>query len=540
MIELRDYQRKALNDLYTWFGEHQGNPCIEAPTGSGKSYLIAAFCKENLEANPDIRIVMATHTKELIVQDANALLTIWPEAPVGIFSAGLKAKEYSKPITIGGIQSMYLHASDFGKVDVFLVDEAHMIPTEGEGREGMYLTFINWLKAINPELTVIGFTATPYRLKTGMITDKPGIFSAPLIKTIGIRELQARGTLAQLRSKATKEELLKLTEHVRIQGGDFVEKDLQSAIDTDLTSRAVVEETLKRAVGRRHIMFFCCGIDHAEHIRDILRENGETAEAVSTRCSAEERDDIIRRFKFGDVRFLTNTAILTTGFDYPEIDCIVMMRPTMSPGLYMQEVGRGLRPKKESKDCLVLDFAGNIRMHGPVAEVRPPEARKNKRKGVAPSKICPQCDEIVAIQSHICPCCGYEWPKSDKSDEYHLYDDDINGKLLPSMKVGLWRWAVCKSRAGEDMVRATYQRSLVDRKEVNEYFLLWRTDIVGIKAQRLFFDIVKRAGLELLDYDTINDLIDALNKAKKPVAITYKINGKYYNVVDRIWEDGNV
>ena len=175
MIELRDYQRNALNALYAWFGEHQGNPCLEAPTGSGKSYLIAAFCKENLEANPGIRILMATHTKELIVQDAQALLNIWPEAPMGIYSAGLKRKENLNPITIGGIQSLYRHASDFGHIDVLLVDEAHMIPTSGTG---MYLTFIDHLKQYNPDLTVIGFTATPYRLKHGMITDKPAIFDA--------------------------------------------------------------------------------------------------------------------------------------------------------------------------------------------------------------------------------------------------------------------------------------------------------------------------------------------------------------------------
>lgn len=538
MIELRDYQRKALNDLYSWFGEHRGNPCIEAPTGSGKSYLIAAFCKENIEANPGIRIVMATHTKELIAQDAGALLDIWPEAPVGIYSAGLRKKEKDSPITVGGIQSMYRHASEFGHVDVLLVDEAHMIPVEGTG---MYLTFIKGLKEANPELTVIGLTATPYRLKHGMITDKPAIFDAPLIRTIGIRELQQRGTLAPLRSKATKEELLKLTEHARIQGGDYVEKDLQEAIDRDLTTRAVVDETLRRAGGRRHILFFCCGIDHAEHVRDILREKGETAETVSSRCSAEERDRIINAFKWGDIRFLTNTAILTTGFDYPEIDCIVMMRPTLSPGLYMQEVGRGLRPKTESTDCLVLDFAGNIRMHGPVADVRPPESRRAKRKAVAPSKICPQCDEIVALQSRVCPCCGYEWPKRDGREDYHLHDDDINGKMLPVMRVGLWRWTLCKSRAGEDMVRTTYQRSLTDTKEINEYFMLWRTDIVGMRAQRLFLDIVHRTGLEPTDYDTINDLLKALNESKRrPVAIEYRNNGRYSNVTDRIWEDAGV
>lgn len=531
MIELRDYQRNALNALYAWFGEHQGNPCLEAPTGSGKSYLIAAFCKENLEANPGIRILMATHTKELIVQDAQALLNIWPEAPMGIYSAGLKRKENLNPITIGGIQSLYRHASDFGHIDVLLVDEAHMIPTSGTG---MYLTFIDHLKQYNPDLTVIGFTATPYRLKHGMITDKPAIFDAPLIKVVDIRELQARGYLAQLRSKATKEELV--TDGVRIQGGDFVEADLQEAIDKDLTSRAVVDETLRRAKDRRHILFFCCGIDHAEHVRDILREKGVSAEAVSSRCTDEERDDIIARFKCGLVRCLTNTAILTTGFDYPDIDCLVMMRPTLSPGLYVQEAGRGLRVKSTHGDCLVLDFAGNIRRHGPIADVNPPDSRRTKRKGVAPSKICPECDEIVAIQSHICPCCGYEWPKKETREDFHLHDDDINGRFRPTMKVGVWRWTLCKSRAGEDMVRVTYQRSLVDSKEINEYFLLWRPDIIGAKSQRLFLDIARRAKVEPTNYDTINDVIAALNASEtKPVAIEYRYAGRFANVTDRIW-----
>ena len=536
MLELRDYQRRVLNDLYSWFGEHQGNPCIEAPTGSGKSVILAAFCKENLEANPGIRILMATHTKELIEQDANALRKIWPEAPIGIYSAGLKQKDIDQPITIGGIQSLYRHAAEFGHIDVLLVDEAHMIPTSGTG---MYLTFIEKLKASNPELTVIGFTATPYRLKHGMITDKPAIFDAPIIKAVGIRELQDRGFLAQLRSKATKEELI--TDGVRIQGGDFVESDLQNVIDKDITSRAVVAETLKRAKGRKHILFFCCGIDHAEHVRDILLEQNVMAEAVSSRCTDDERDRIIADFKKGDVRCLTNTAILTTGFDYPDIDCIVMMRPTLSPGLYSQEVGRGLRPKSQGGDCLVLDFAGNIRRHGPIADVRPPENRRAQRKGVAPSKICPECDEIVALQARTCPCCGYEWPKRETQESFHLYDDDINGRMHPTMPVGLWHWMLCKSRAGEDMVKVTYQRSFTDTKEVHEYFLLWRNDFIGMKAQRLFLDIAKRAQVEPTDYNTINEVLEALNESKvKPVAIEYRYSGKFANVTDRIWGNANV
>ena len=533
-MELRDYQRKALDDLYAWFGQHEGNPCIEAPTGSGKSMIIAQFCKENLERNPDMRILLATHMKELIEQDFNAIKRAWPEAPCGIFSAGLKKKEIMYPMTVCGIQSVYKKYADFGYVDVLIVDEAHLIPEKGTG---MYLSFIEGLRQTNPGLTIIGLTATPYRLKHGMITDEPAIFNEPIIKTVSITELQRRGFLSLVRSKRTAEKLDPTG--VKISGGDFVESELQKKFDNDGTSLSVVRETIARAEGRKHILFFCCGIEHAEHVRDILREQGETAESVSSKCTIKERDDIINRFKAGEVRFLTNTAILTTGFDYPDIDCLVMMRPTLSPGLYVQIVGRAMRPKSDGGDALVLDFAGNIWRHGPITDVKPPE-KGSKRKGIAPSKMCPVCDEIVPLQARVCPCCGHEWPRRKADEDFHLHDDDINGKINPQMMVGFWRWSVTKSRAGEDMVRVTYRRSFIDPMEINEYFLLWRDDGVGISAQKRFTSIMERAGLEVMDYDTIDEVVAALNKAKGPVSVEYVKNGRYLNAVRRYWEAGNV
>ena len=121
MIELRDYQRKALDELYEWFSYNEGNPCVEAPTGAGKSVLLAKFCEENIQANPNIRIVIVTHVKELVQQDHDAVLRVWPEAPIGIWSAGIGRKEIEQ-ITVCGIQSIYKHADLLGKVDVVLVD----------------------------------------------------------------------------------------------------------------------------------------------------------------------------------------------------------------------------------------------------------------------------------------------------------------------------------------------------------------------------------------------------------------------------------
>lgn len=530
MIELRDYQRKALDELYEWFNYNEGNPCVEAPTGAGKSVLIAKFCEENIQANPNIRIVIVTHVKELVQQDHDAVLRAWPEAPIGIWSAGIGRKEIEQ-ITVCGIQSIYKHADLLGKVDVVIVDEAHLIPVSGTG---MYLTFINALKETNPDMTVIGFTATPYRLKHGMITDEPAIFKEPIVQTIDIKTMQDRGYLAMLRSKSTCEKLT--TKGVKIQGGDFVEKDLQRVIDNDGTSRSVVKETLVKAADRNHIIFFCCGIEHAEHIRDLLREEGETAETISANTPIKERDQIISDFKSGKIRFLTNTAVLTTGFDYPDIDCIVMMRPTLSPGLYVQIAGRGLRLKSNSGDCLVLDYAGNVSRHGPITDVLPPN-RAGKRKGVAPSKICPECDEIVAVQTMVCPTCGHVWERKEHEEDYHLHDDDISGRSAPSIDVGWWRWTRAKSRAGEDMVKVTYAKSMISRFEVNEYFLLWRDDYVGVKAQKLFMFLVKASGLDPYEYDTIEEMIDALNtKGNKPTKIEYGMNGKWPVVKRRLWD----
>ena len=176
MLELRDYQRRTIDMLYSWWSTNKGNPCIVLPTGAGKSIIIAAFCQRALSDWPDTRILMCTHQKELIEQDFHKLMEIWPEADAGIFSAGIGLKELDNRITFAGIQSIYKHASEVGKVDLILIDEAHLINHSGTG---MYRSFIEDLKKINPALKCIGLTATPYRLGHGMITDPPGPSAHP-------------------------------------------------------------------------------------------------------------------------------------------------------------------------------------------------------------------------------------------------------------------------------------------------------------------------------------------------------------------------
>lgn len=208
------------------------------------------------------------------------------------------------------------------------------------------------LIAINPSLRVVGLTATPYRLGHGYITDKPAIFDA-LIQPVSIEELIFKGYLSTLRSKLTITKLE--VDGVHKRGGEYIEAELQAKVDTTDKNALVVAEIIKLGAERKSWLIFCAGVAHAHHIKEALTEQGIVAECVTGDTPPAQRDRILREFKAGRIQALTNANVLTTGFDAPMIDLIAMLRPTMSPGLYVQMAGRGLRIADGKTDCLVLE-----------------------------------------------------------------------------------------------------------------------------------------------------------------------------------------
>ena len=539
-MELRPYQRQALDTLYQWYFQHQGNPCIEAPTGAGKTILIAQFCKENLERFPSLKILVVTHVKELIEQDFNKLLEVWPDAPCGIYSASINRRETDKSITFCGVQSIRNRTSEFGKVDVLLVDEAHLI---NHTDTGSYRKIIKELSAVNPKLSVIGLTATPFRLGHGMITDgADAIFSQPLIQTISIEDLQREGYLAYLRSKVTRTKMDVEDVGYDPKKHDYIEKELQAKIDTPLLNSQVIDETLRLAEGRKHILFFCCGVDHARHVAEAIREKGETADYLVGSDDKAVREEKLRKFKLGEIRCMTNVNVLSTGFDFPDIDCLVMMRPTMSPGLYLQQAGRGLRPKSFGGDCLVLDFAGNVAMHGPITHVNPPKAKGARAgKGVPMSKLCPKCDEIVAIQAKICPCCGYEWPKDTKPKTFMLHDDDIQGvDTKRYFIVDTWQWRKTTSKKGNEMIEVSLYGKKIQDGCITDYFLVWQPGAWGAKQRtRLLFLMLHYGLLEnpKTDEEWQHLLTVLTNVCQPPHMVEFEMDGKYKRVKNYIWKE---
>jgi DNA repair protein RadD len=368
---LREYQQRTIDELYAWFEEgNAGNPCLVLPTGSGKSHIIAALCKDALQQWPETRILMLTHVMELIVQNAEKMRQHWPNAPLGIYSAGLRKKELEEPITFAGIQSVRSKAAKIGHTDIVIIDECHLVSHKDEGG---YRTLLADLTAINPNMRIIGLTASPYRLGHGMITDKPAIFDA-LIEPTGIEELIYKGFLSTLRSKVTREKLDVSGVHKR--GGEYIESELQAAVDTTDKNSKVVSEIIRMSEGRKSWLIFCAGVAHAHNVKDAFILQGIIAECVTGDTPSADRHRILTEFKAGKIQALTNANVLTTGFDAPGIDLIAMLRPTMSPGLYVQMAGRGMRIAPEKEDCLVLDFAGVIEQHGPQAT-----AQKRRQSG---------------------------------------------------------------------------------------------------------------------------------------------------------------
>lgn len=406
MVSLRPYQTASINALYHYFQHKDGNPLIVLPTGAGKSLTLAAFIKQAIEQYPGTKILVLTHVKELIVQDAQAIIRYWPQAPVGIWSAGV-GKKHRDQITVAGIQSIHRIPAKFGQTDLVIVDEAHLIPRSADT---MYGRFLDALRSYNPHMKVIGLTATPYRMDSGLLTDGESRVFTDIAYEAGVGDLIKEGYLCPLVAKngATKADLT----DVHTRGGEFVPGELQAAMDKDHLIEGALDEIAKYAHDRQHILGFCAGVEHAAHCAAAAQARGWSADFVTGDMSAGERDAKIAAFKSGQLRFLFNAMLLTTGFDYPSIDCIVMLRPTKSTGLYVQIMGRGLRMDGVKTNTLVLDFAGNVERHGPIDQIKIKKKRDGNGEGVsvAPVKECPSCHELVHPSVRVCPGCEYEWP----------------------------------------------------------------------------------------------------------------------------------
>lgn len=408
MLTLRPYQEEAKAAVYAHLRVRDDNPCVVIPTAGGKTPVMASICKDAVGLWQG-RVLILAHVRELLEQTADKLNKVCPEVRFGIYSAGLKRRDTEHAVIIAGIQSVYKRACELDAFDLVVIDEAHMIPPDGDG---MYRQFLVDARTINPNLRIIGFTATPFRLRTGSICTPDGFLNA-ICYEVGVRELIVQGYLCPLVTKAgiNKADFSRL--HVR--AGEVVADEVEDLMDDDRLVEAACGETVAYAAERRAVLIFASDVKHGRHIVRVLREkHGIECGFVCAETPTDERDALLDRFRSGGLKYICNVNVLTTGFDAPHIDCVALLRPTMSPGLYYQMVGRGFRLYPGKMNYLVLDFGGNVVRHGPVDQIRVMECGGNGN-GQAPAKECPECLSVVAAGYARCPDCGYEFPPPERT-----------------------------------------------------------------------------------------------------------------------------
>ena len=402
MLTLRPYQQEAIDALNAFLCSSELNPCVVLPTGAGKSLVMASAIDGWKKQYPPFKCVVLAHRKELVEQNygefmgtaGDKLMFGWS---VGVYSAGLGRKDEDADVIFAGIDSIWKRGGDF-KFDCVIVDEAHRIPIRGEGK---YREFIKLAKLANPNLRVVGFTATPFRLGSGPICHKDHILNE-ICYEANVGDLIRQGYLCNLRSKVSTEE--PNLAGVKKSGGDYQQKSLGEAMRSgDLVARAVTDALRHlNAEGRRCVVWFCVDLKHVEAVANMLRAVGERAAVVTGNTPAAERDRLVGDFREGRYRHMCNVNVFTEGFNVKQVDGIVLLRPTLPKGMYAQMVGRGLRKHPDKTDCLILDYARCIETHGPIDCLE---------AGTVRVEVCQRCREVFSRGVRVCPHCGWEIPK---------------------------------------------------------------------------------------------------------------------------------
>lgn len=522
-MELRKYQREAVEAVYRFLRQRDGNPLVVLPVGAGKSIVIAQITKDAVERWQG-RVLTVTHSAELVEQNADKIRRLCPNIPIGIYAAGLGQRETRTPVLCASIQSVYKRACDLDAFDLILVDEAHAIPTDGEG---MYRQFLADMQVINPKVRCIGMTATPFRTSQGVIFG-PQRFFSDVCYEARICDLIAQGFLAPLVSKAGVAPVDTSTLHVR--RGEFVTEEVESLMNTVALVEAAVSEIVEYTQDRRACLIFAAGVNHAWHVARVFRDRFDLeCVTIDSATPMHQRTEVLARFRAEPPRtlfakpplkYLVNYGILTTGFDCPRLDTIAVLRPTMSPGLLVQMLGRGTRLHPGKQDCLVLDYGRNIERHGPIDQIRSPDV-KSSAGGQAPAKECPECRSIINASYSACPDCGYEFPPPDakKHDARASEEGILTGQIVDTeYDVRDVFYSVHKKRGADEdapkTMRIDYQVGF------NDYKSEWVCPEHSVWAKQKFEEWWLRRSHDRVP-ETAQEAVDIANASG--LAPTYKI-----------------
>jgi len=471
-LKLRYYQRNAIDALHSWFDTKPEEPALIAlPTAAGKTIIFSHFIKEVFHKNPKARFLIMAHRKELVAQAESKLKSVWPDAPVGVLAAGMKRFQHNAQILVASRDTLASpkRLEKVGKFDYMIIDEAHNVPPSSLTR---YKKIIDTLSE-RQSMKVMGCTATPYRMGQGYIYgNRKDHFFKGLAYSVSIPELIQAGYLCRLSAFAVNDNAIIDAGKVslKFKGGDFREKELEDIAMVDETIIEVISDWIDNAYtkGRTASVFFCVSVLHAQKMTQYLKQHGINAAVVTGETPNQDRDKILADFESGKLHALCNVGVLTEGWDAPRTDCIALLRPTQSVGLYVQMCGRGMRLHDNKENCLLLDYGENVARHGCLDEVEPGESLPRRYK----PKICASCNAINSPSAKECIECGqvFEstqskvlWTKKErevarrtKADKQAVLSDERKASAPKNKPITDIYASVVKSKNGSEYCQVVF------------------------------------------------------------------------------------
>ena len=420
MITLRYNQVEAADAVEDAFRAGVLRPLVDSCVGSGKSLTMAELARRAIVRGE--RVIIGAHTRELVEQNATACRDLGLQ--VGINAAALNERCWRAPVISAAIQSVYKNAHNFGPVQLFLGDEAHLWP---HAESGMYRGLVRDLGVQR----AAGFSGTVFRLQGGSLVEGEGAPFEKVVYRYGILDGIRDGYLVPAFSAPAADKID--PDKLRTRQGEYT-ADSQDAQMLALMDSHIAQ-MIHHGAQRRAWLCFEASTKAAKAMTERLNAWGIPTGLVLGETPAGERAATIAAYRRGALRCLVNVAALTTGFDVQEVDMLVMRRRTKSLGLYIQMVGRLLRTigghidmsiLRGKADGLVVDFAGNIDQHGPLDFLRPKETKASlvscdacgNRNPVAARncwscdepmmKLCPACLEPVQKGTLDCPHCQHD------------------------------------------------------------------------------------------------------------------------------------
>lgn len=380
---------------------------ICSPTGSGKTALTAHMLKT--AASRSMASWFIVHRRELIKQSIGAFDKIGLRH--GVIANGFSSdfEPLTQVCSIGTLQNRYMK---YKEPRLIVWDECH------------HMGAASWEKIFKgfPNSYHIGLTATPYRMDGKGL----GKYFDEMISGPSVSDLIEDGYLSDYKLYAPANPDL---HGVKKRMGDYVKSDLAQAMDKPTITGSAIKEYKKHADGKRAVVF-SVSISHSLHVVGQFRQAGVSAEHVDGSTPRDERDAALHRFATGKTKVLSNVDLFGEGFDVPSIECAILLRPTQSLSLYLQQVGRALRIHEGKERAIILDHSGNAQKHG-----LPDEERSWSLEGVDKSNkksktdrvsitICPYCFAAQPSGLSKCQSCGYDLPTKDRRV------DEVEGDLI--------------------------------------------------------------------------------------------------------------